>query len=125
VAALTFFVANTLLTSAIIAYVLGLPIGLVWWRGHRHILLPNLGLHAIGVPIAGLWLAYPWMLVCVGIALLALRRAIDDRSSSRRRRWTVCSSWRTSLMRATSTRTGTPSASGTTPSSWPSNWTLP
>jgi HD-GYP domain-containing protein (c-di-GMP phosphodiesterase class II) len=78
-AALVYFGANTLLTSTIVAQVLELPISLVWWRGHRHILLAHLGLLAVGVPIAGLWLAYPWMLVSLGIALLALHRAIDDR----------------------------------------------
>jgi HD domain len=78
-AALTYFAANTLLTATIVALVLSMPIGLVWWRGHRHILFANLGLHAVGVPIAGLWLAFPWMLSCVAIALVALYRAIDDR----------------------------------------------
>ncbi len=78
-ATLVYFAVNTLLTSSIVALVLDLPVSLVWWRGHRHILLANLGLHAIGVPIAGLWLAYPWMLVCLALALLALHRAIDDR----------------------------------------------
>jgi len=78
-AAGTFLIVNTLITTSIVAFVLGVPVGMVWWRGHRHILLANLGLHAIGIPIAGLWLAYPWMLVCLGVALLALRRAIDDR----------------------------------------------
>jgi HD-GYP domain-containing protein (c-di-GMP phosphodiesterase class II) len=78
-AAVTYFVANTLLTATIVALVLEMPIGLVWWRGHRHILFADLGLHAVGVPIAGLWLAFPWMLSCVAIALVALYRAIDDR----------------------------------------------
>jgi putative nucleotidyltransferase with HDIG domain len=78
-AALTYFVANTALTSAIVAFVLRAPIRLIWWRSYRHLLLPNLGLLALGVPIAGLWLTYPWMLVSLAVALLALHRAMDDR----------------------------------------------
>ena len=77
--ALTYFVANTVLTSAIVAFVLQVPINLIWWRSYRHLLLPNLGLLALGVPIAGLWLAYPWMLVSLGLALLVVHRAMDDR----------------------------------------------
>src|SRR5215207_5341678 len=77
--ALTYFLANTILTSAIVAFVLQVPINLIWWRSYRRLLLPNLGLLALGVPIAGLWLAYPWMLVSLGLALLALHRAMDDR----------------------------------------------
>ncbi len=78
-AGLAYFVVNTVLTASIVAAVLELPISLVWWRGNRHILLANLGLHAIGVPIAGLWLTFPWMLVCLALAQLALHHAIDDR----------------------------------------------
>jgi HD-GYP domain-containing protein (c-di-GMP phosphodiesterase class II) len=78
-AALTYFAINTGLTAAMIAFVLDLPIGLVWRRGHRNMLTANLALLAVGVPIAGLWLAYPWMLVCLAMALLALHRAMDDR----------------------------------------------
>jgi len=62
-----------------VAHVLQVSIGFIWWRNYRHLLLPNLGLLALGVPIAGLWLAYPWMLVTLGVALVALHRAMDDR----------------------------------------------
>ena len=78
-AALTYFAVNTGLTSAIVALVLDLPVSLVWRRGHGNVLLANLALLAVGVPAAGLWLAYPWMLVCLAIALLALHRAMTDR----------------------------------------------
>jgi putative nucleotidyltransferase with HDIG domain len=42
-------------------------------------LFVNLALLAMGVPVAGLWLAYPWMLVCLAVALVALQRAMWDR----------------------------------------------
>jgi hypothetical protein len=72
-AVLTYFVLNTGLTAAMVAFVLDLPTVLVWRRGHRNVLLANLALPAAGVPVAGLWLAYPWMLICLGIAFLAGR----------------------------------------------------
>jgi hypothetical protein len=53
-AAGTFLFVNTLLTTTIVSFVLGVPIGLVRWRGHRQIQLANIGLHAIGISIAGL-----------------------------------------------------------------------
>jgi hypothetical protein len=83
----TFRFVNTLLTTTIVSFVLGVPIGLLWWRGHRHILLANIGLHAVGIPIAGLWLAYPWMLVCLGGGLARLasghRRPREARDAKR------------------------------------------
>jgi putative nucleotidyltransferase with HDIG domain len=79
VTAITYFLANTILTSAMVAFVLQVPVGFIWWRSYRHLLMPNLGLLALGIPIAGLWLAYPWMLVTLGLALIALHRAMDDR----------------------------------------------
>jgi putative nucleotidyltransferase with HDIG domain len=79
VAALVYFALNTGLTAAIVASVLDLPITLVWQRSHRNVLLANMALLAAGVPVAGLWLAYPWMLVCLAIALLAVHRAMADR----------------------------------------------
>jgi putative nucleotidyltransferase with HDIG domain len=39
----------------------------------------NLAMLAVGVPAAGLWLAYPWMLVCLAIALWAVHGAMSDR----------------------------------------------
>jgi putative nucleotidyltransferase with HDIG domain len=78
-ATLMYFAVNTLLNATIVALVLKLPISLIWWRSHRRILLSELGLHAMGVPIAGLWIAFPWMLPCFALGLLALHRAIDDR----------------------------------------------
>jgi putative nucleotidyltransferase with HDIG domain len=62
-----------------VAYVLHLPIRLVWWRSHAKMMTANLALLAVGVPAAGLWLAYPWMLVCLAIALLAVHGAMSDR----------------------------------------------
>jgi hypothetical protein len=78
-AALAYFAVNTGLTAAIVALVLELPVHLVWRRGNGNMLLANLALLAVGVPAAGLWLTYPWMLVCLAIALLALHRAMTDR----------------------------------------------
>ena len=78
-AALAYFAVNTGLLAAMLAFVLDLPILLVWRRGHRNVLLANFALLAAGVPVAGLWLAYPWMLVCLAIALLAVHRAVADR----------------------------------------------
>jgi hypothetical protein len=78
-AALAYFAINTGLTAAMVAFVLDLPIGLIWRRGHGNLLTANLALLAVGVPIAGLWLAYPWMLFCLAIALIALQRAMADR----------------------------------------------
>jgi putative nucleotidyltransferase with HDIG domain len=78
-AALGYFAINTGLTAAMVAYVLHLPIRLVWWRSHAKMMTANLALLAVGVPAAGLWLAYPWMLVCLAIALLAVHGAMSDR----------------------------------------------
>ena len=78
-AALVYFGLNTSLTAAIVAFVLDLPVALVWRRGHRNVLLANLALLAAGVPVAGLWLAYPWMLICLAIALVGVHRAMADR----------------------------------------------
>ena len=78
-AAITYFVLNTGIIAAIVAFVADLPVALVWRRGHRNVLLANLALLAAGVPVAGLWLAYPWMLICLGIALLGVHRAMADR----------------------------------------------
>ena len=78
-AALVYFGLNTSLTAAIVAFVLDLPVALVWRRGHRNVLLANMALLAAGVPVAGLWLAYPWMLICLAIALLGVHRAMADR----------------------------------------------
>ena len=78
-AALVYFVLNSGLIAAMVAFVLELPVALVWRRGHRNVLLANLALLAAGVPVAGLWLAYPWMLICLAIALLGVHRAMADR----------------------------------------------
>jgi len=78
-AAITYFALNTGLTATMVGFVLDLPVGLVWRRGHRNVLLANAALLIAGVPIAGLWLAYPWMLLCLAIALLAVHRAMADR----------------------------------------------
>ena len=78
-AALAFFATNTGLTAMMVALVLDLPMRLVWRRSHGNMLTANLALLAVGVPAAGLWLAYPWMLVCLAIALLAVHGAMSDR----------------------------------------------
>ena len=78
-AALAYFAFNAGLTTAMIAFVVDLPIALVWRRGRRNVMLAHLALLATGLPVAGLWQAYPWMLVCLGIALLAVHRAVADR----------------------------------------------
>jgi hypothetical protein len=78
-AAVTYFGVNTLLLSAMVGFVLDLPVALTWRRGHRNVLLANVALLAAGVPVAGLWLDYPWMLICLAIALLAVHRAMADR----------------------------------------------
>src|SRR5207249_7583030 len=78
-AALAYFAINTGLTAMMVALVLDLPPSLVWRRSHGHMLTANLALLAVGVPAAGLWLAYPWMLVCLAIALLAVHGAMSDR----------------------------------------------
>jgi putative nucleotidyltransferase with HDIG domain len=79
IAALTYFAINTSLTAAIVAFVLHLPIRLVWRRSHGNMMTANLAMLAVGVPAAGLWLAYPWMLVCLAIALWAVHGAMSDR----------------------------------------------
>jgi HD-GYP domain-containing protein (c-di-GMP phosphodiesterase class II) len=79
VAALAYYGVNTGLLAAMVAFVLDLPVALVWQRNHRKVLLANMALLAAGVPVAGLWLAYPWMLVCLAVALLAVHRAMADR----------------------------------------------
>jgi putative nucleotidyltransferase with HDIG domain len=79
VAALAFFAVNTGVTAMMVALVLDLPTRLVWRRSHGNMLTANLALLAVGVPAAGLWLAYPWMLVCLAIALLAVHGAMSDR----------------------------------------------
>lgn len=78
-AALAYFVINTVLTATIVALVLNLPIGLIWRRGHENVLGANLALLAVGVPVAALWRDYPWMLICLSVAVLALQRAMADR----------------------------------------------
>ena len=78
-AALAYFLTNTGLTAMMIALVLDLPMRLVWRRSHGKMMTANLALLAVGVPAAGLWLAYPWMLVCLAIALLAVHGAMSDR----------------------------------------------
>jgi len=78
-AALGYFAINTGLTAAMVAFVMHLPIRLVWRRSHAKVMTANLALLAVGVPAAGLWLAYPWMLVCLAIALLAVHGAMSDR----------------------------------------------
>ena len=78
-AALVYFVANTGLTAAIVALVQELPFAVVWRRSQTNMLLADLALLAAGVPVAGLWLVYPWMLPCLAIGLLALHRAMADR----------------------------------------------
>ncbi len=79
VAALAYFALNSGLTTAMVASVLDLPIVLVWRRGQSHLLLANLALLFAGLPVAALWQKYPWMLVCLGLALLAVHRAMADR----------------------------------------------
>jgi len=79
VAALAFFAVNTGVTAMMIALVLDLPVRLVWRRSHGNMMIANIALLAVGVPAAGLWLAYPWMLVCLAIALLAVHGAMSDR----------------------------------------------
>lgn len=79
IAALAYFVTNTSLTAMMVALVLDLPMRLVWRRSHGNMMTANLALLAVGVPAAGLWLAYPWMLVCLAIALLAVHGAMSDR----------------------------------------------
>ena len=74
-----YFLGNTGLTATMVAFVLDLPIMLVWRGGHRKVLLASVALLAAGVPVAGLWLAYPWMLICLAVALVAVHRAIGDR----------------------------------------------
>jgi putative nucleotidyltransferase with HDIG domain len=78
-AALMYFVVNDGLTTAMVAFVVDLPIMHVWQRSKRNVRLPYFALLAAGLPVAGLWLAYPWMLVCLGIGLLAVHRAVADR----------------------------------------------
>jgi putative nucleotidyltransferase with HDIG domain len=78
-AALAYFAFNASLTTAMVAFVVDLPIVLVWRRGRRNIMLAHLALLATGLPVAGLWLAYPWMLICLAIALFAVHRAVADR----------------------------------------------
>lgn len=78
-AALMYFVINTGLTATMVALVLKLPVGLIWRRGHQNVLGANLALLAVGVPVAALWRDYPWMLICLSVALLALQRAMADR----------------------------------------------
>ncbi|MDQ6670731.1 MAG: HD-GYP domain-containing protein [Chloroflexota bacterium] len=78
-AALVYFGANTGLTATMVAFVVELPIALMWRRSHANMLVADLALLAVGVPLAGLWLVYPWMLPCLAIGLLALHRAMADR----------------------------------------------
>ena len=78
-AAVAYFLVNTGLTTALVSFLLDLPALLVWRRGHRNVLLANLALLAAGLPVAGLWLAYPWMVAALGLALLAVHRAMADR----------------------------------------------
>src|SRR5262249_10270374 len=60
-ACLVYFATNTLLLAGMVAFVVDLPVGVMWRRGHGSVLLPNVALLASGVAVAGLWLAYPWM----------------------------------------------------------------
>jgi hypothetical protein len=78
-AALTYYAFNTSLTTAMVGFVVDLPMLHVWRRTRGNLLLAHLALLAAGLPVAGLWLAYPWMLVCLAIALLAVHRAVADR----------------------------------------------
>ena|SRR5579864_8457202 len=78
-AALTYFAVNSALTTAMVAFVLDLPLAMVWWRGQRNTLLANLALLVAGLPVAALWLAYPWMVAALGLVLLAVHRAMADR----------------------------------------------
>jgi HD-GYP domain-containing protein (c-di-GMP phosphodiesterase class II) len=78
-AALAYFGVNTGLTAAMVGLVVNLPMPLVWRRGHRNVLIANIAVLAAGLPVAGLWLAYPWMVAALGLALLAVHRAMADR----------------------------------------------
>jgi putative nucleotidyltransferase with HDIG domain len=78
-AALAYFATNTGLTATMVGLVMGLPIRLVWRRSYGNMLMAYLALLAVSVPAAALWLAYPWMLVCLAIALLAVHGAMTDR----------------------------------------------
>ncbi len=78
-AGFAYFMVNTGLTTVLVSFLLDLPALLVWRRGHRNVLLANLALLAAGLPVAGLWLAYPWMVAALGLALLAVHRAMADR----------------------------------------------
>src|SRR5438067_13364937 len=62
-----------------IAFVVDVPVSLVWQRGRRNVMLAHLALLATGLVTAGLWLVYPWLLVCLAIALFAEHRAVADR----------------------------------------------
>ena len=78
-AAFAFFVATSFFNSGIISLVLNSPLQLTWARSFRHALPAMLGELFVGIPVAGLWLTYPWMVVCVVVPLVALHRALNDR----------------------------------------------
>src|SRR3984893_8259029 len=71
-ALVAFFVANTFLISAIVAFASEMPIRMMWWRAHRHTWHAVLGMHFVGVLIAVLWVAAPWTIALAAIPLTAI-----------------------------------------------------
>jgi putative nucleotidyltransferase with HDIG domain len=68
----TFFVANTLLVSSIIAFASDMPVRMTWWRAHRNTWHASLGMHFVGVLIAVLWVTSPWTIALAAIPLTAI-----------------------------------------------------
>jgi HD-GYP domain-containing protein (c-di-GMP phosphodiesterase class II) len=69
---LTFFLANTALTAAIVALASGMPARTTWWRSHRNTWPASLGMLFIGVLIAVLWVTSPWAIALAAIPLTAI-----------------------------------------------------
>jgi HD-GYP domain-containing protein (c-di-GMP phosphodiesterase class II) len=71
-AVLTFFLANSALTAAIVAFASGMPVRTTWWRSNRNTWPASLGMLFIGVLIAVLWVTSPWAIALAVIPLTAI-----------------------------------------------------
>ena len=71
-AVLTYFLANSVFLSAIVAFASGMPVRTTWWRSYRNTWPAWLGMLFIGVLIAVLWVTSPWAIALAAIPLTAI-----------------------------------------------------
>lgn len=77
-AMVAYFLANTVLTSAMVALASGVPVRLTWWRTYRHILPAYSALLCVGALIAVLWSVAAWTIALATIPLAGLYYALRN-----------------------------------------------